>query len=234
MTRAAVRTGFEEFVDDAIRRTAAEFNVARALRGGSRGPGGSTAERLLGNSGAFRRAVVEPELDAYRVEILDQFDVVLNYAESGDPIDAYREELLADDTYDAALRADLSADRRERIRDRLVERQRRLGDAVAVLVDSPETGFWDAVRAELDRETAGRVVEEQFAFTGPLEDHPDAFRMKTSFDPADVLGGVGTLLPRVEVEYTDEALRAMSRAERSVIADAQHTLDELFGQGAEA
>lgn len=229
VTRGAVVEGFERFVDDAVRRTAQEFNVVRALRGGS-GSGGRTVDRLVGNSAAFRSAVVEPELEAYRGQILDQFEVVLDYAEDDAPVDAYREELLAVDTYAEALRTDLPEEHRQRIRDRLVARQRRLGDAIEVLVDSPETGFWAAVRAELDREAAGRVVEEQFAFTGPLEEHPDAFRMRTSFDPGDVLGGVGALLPRVEVEYTDEALRAMSRAERSVVADAKGRLDELFDE----
>ncbi|MFC7137413.1 hypothetical protein [Halobaculum litoreum] len=62
-------------------------------------------------------------------------------------------------------------------------------------------------------------------FTGPLEAYPDAFRLETRIDPGEVVGGVGGLLagglPAVRVDYTDEACRAMRRAEERVRTEAR-------------
>ncbi len=228
MTRAAVREGFEQYVNRALDRTAEAFRVTRALREG--GPGSGAVDRLLGNSELLHERVVQPELDAHRAQVLAQFEALLDFAESGDGIDAYREPLLAADAYEDALRADLSAEQRERVRDRLVERQRRFGKAIAPLVGAEEEAFWLAVTATLSHEEAVALVEEHFAFTTPLRDHRETFRMAVTFDPGDVLGGLGGLgaalgrLPTVEVDYTDEALRAMTRAEEAVIADTKRDL----------
>jgi len=232
VTRAAVREGFERYVTRAVDRTAEAFRVGRALREG--GPGGQMAERLLGNSDLLRRRVVQPELDAYRAQVLDQFETLLEFVESGDDIEAYREPLLAADAYEEALRPDLPAGRRAEIRDRLVERQRRFGETIVPLVAADEPSFWPAVTATLSREEAVALVEKHFAFTGPLRDHPGAFRMAVRFDPGEVLGGLAGLgatlgrLPTVEVDYTDEALRAMGRAEEAVIADTKRELDAQY------
>jgi hypothetical protein len=230
VTRTAAREGFEQFVGEAIELTAEEFSVARALRRGTRGPGGAAVDRLLKDSDLLWDRVVQPELDAYRDRTLAQFDVVLDYAAGDADIDAYRADLLAADSYAEALRADLPAERRDRIRDRLVDRHRRLGDAVAPLVAAPEDAFWPALQSAYDCETAADLVEEHFAFTGPLREHRGAFEMATAFDPGDVLGG-GLLpggLPTLEVEYTDEAIRAMRRAEEAVIADTRRELDRRY------
>ena len=233
MTRAAVREGFEQYVDRALDRTAEAFRVSRALREG--GPGRAVVDRLLGDSDLLRRRVVQPELDAYRAQVLDQFETLLEFVESGDDIEAYRDPLLAADAYDDALRPDLPARRGAEIRDRLVERQRRFAEAIAPLVAADEESFWPAVTATLSHEEAVALVEEHFAFTAPLRDHPDAFRMAVRFDPGEVLGGFAGLgarlgrLPTVEVDYTDEALRAMGRAEEAVAADTKRDLDAQYG-----
>lgn len=233
MTRAAVREGFERYVDRALDRTAEAFRVTRALREG--GPGSGAVDSLLGNSDLLRERVVQPELDAYRGQVLDQFETLLDFVESDEGIEAYREPLLAADAYEEALRADLPAGQRERVRDRLVERQRRFGEAIAPLVAAEREAFWPAVTATLSREEAAALVEEQFAFTGPLREHREAFRMAVAFDPGEVLGGLGGLgaalggLPTVEVDYTDEALRAMTRSEEAVIAETKRDLEQRYG-----
>lgn len=233
MTRAAVRDGFERYVDRAVDRTAEAFRVGRALREG--GPGSGAVDRLLGNSELLRERVVQPELDAYRGQVLEQFETLLDYVESDEEIDAYREALLTTDAYDDALRPTLSTERRAQVRDRLVERQRRFGEAIAPLVAAEEETFWPAVTATLSREEAVGLVEEHFAFTGPLQDHRGAFRMAVTFDPDEVLGGLAGLgaalggLPAVEVDYTDEALRAMGRAEEAVVASTKRDLEERYG-----
>lgn len=232
MTREAARTGFEQFVEDAIDVTAEQFSVSRALRQGVRGPGGKAVDQLLKDSETLWRRVVQPELDAYRDQILTQFDIVLDYAESDAGIDAYREELLAVDSYAEALRDDIGTKRRAELHDRLVARQQGLGDAVVPIVEAEADDFWQAAAAAFDREQATSLVEDHFTFTTPLREHRSAFRMQTSFDPGDVLGGLGSLLgsglPTVEVEYTDEALRSMRRAEQTVIAETKRELDHHF------
>lgn len=227
VTREAVTAGFERFIEEATERTAEEFSVARALREGTRGPGGRVVDRLLKNSDTLWRKVVQPELDGYREQILAQFEILLDAVEDGD-VDAYREELLAADSYNQALREELPRERRERIREELLERQRRFGTAVEPILRADEDEFWPAVRAALDRDRAEELVEEHFAFTRILREERSAFRMSTRFEAGDIVGGgLGTLLgglPTVEVEYTDEAMRSMRRAERAVISN---TLDEL-------
>ncbi|MEA5387803.1 hypothetical protein VB779_12700 [Haloarculaceae archaeon H-GB11] len=173
------------------------------------------------NATAIRRHVVEPELEVYRERTLSQFDVVLEYAKGQASIDEFAEEILSRDVYVRAMRPDLSRERRNRVREDLLDRQRRLGDAVEPLVNAPEETFWDAVCAELEVAEACEMVEEQFVFTGPLVAHRDAFRFTAELDVADVVGGFGRLFGGgtvVEVEYTDEALRAMRRAERAIVA----------------
>lgn len=223
MTRAAVEAGFERFVGDTVEATFEEFSVVNALRGG-RGPPG-VIERLVKNNEALERTVVRPELRAYRDRVLAQFGASLDAYASDEPFEAHRDRVLAEDAYAEALRRDLPADRREEILDALVARQRDLAAAVQPLVDSDEGEFWAAVTDAFDHETALTFVDEQFVFTGPLETYPDAFSLETRVDPGDVLGGVGGLLagglPEIRVDYTDEATRAMRRAEQRVREEAK-------------
>lgn len=233
VTRAAVRAGFEQFVEDAVEATAEHFDVARALRQGIDGPGASVVDRLLNDSEAVRRRVVEPELAIYRRRTIDQFDVILDYAESEAGIEEFRESILERDAFAEEIRDDVSPKRRRAIVEDLLERHRKLGEAAVPLIESSEEDFWDAVQTTLDRETAKRLVEKRFVITGPIRDHTDAIAMTTTIDPGDVLGGLGGLLggrlPTLSVEYTDEAVRAMRQAEQTVITDAKREIDRRFG-----
>lgn len=232
MTRAAVRDGFEHFVEDALDTTAEHFSVARALRNGVRGPGGSAVDRLLKDSDAIWQRVVEPELRTYRRETLTQFDAILEYAESDEGIDAYREQILEHDAFASAIRDDVTQARRREVVEALLERHRKLGDAAVPLIESSEDDFWAAARAEIDREAAERLVEGRFVFVEPIRPYTDAITMRTTIDPGEILGGLGGLLggglPTLEVEYTEEAIRAMGRAEQEVIADAKREIERRF------
>lgn len=231
MTRAAAREGFEAFITDAVETTYREFNVVAALQG-TRTPGSGTIDRLLKQSDALDRRVVRPELRAFQADVLDQFDVLLEYVTSGEDIGAYREELLAADRYAQSMREGVSPERRERLEDRLIARQERLGDAIEPIVASARDDYWAALAETFDREGALALVEEHFEFTGPLREHRDAFVLRTRIDPGDVLSGVGSLLggamPTITVEYTDEAVRAMRTAERQVIAETKAEIEERF------
>jgi hypothetical protein len=232
VTRAAVREGFEHFVEDAIEETADHFSVASALRSGARGPGGSVVDRLLKDSDAVWRNVVEPELQEHRRQTLAQFEAILDYAESDEPIEAFRDRILEHDAFASAIRTDISEERRQAVIDSLLDRHRKLGDATVPLIESPEDDFWAAAQDVLDRETAEELVEKRFVFVDPIRPHADTIALTTTLNPGDVLGGIGGLLggrlPTFDVEYTDEAIRAMGRAEQAVIAEAKREIDRRF------
>lgn len=230
MTREAARSGFEEFVDDALAYTEAEFSVANALGGGGGGAGETVVDRLLKDSEAVREKVLVPELDAYREQVLTQFNVLLDALEAGEDVDERREAILASDVYAQNIRPGLAPDRRESVLERLLDRQRDLAAAVRPLVEAPEDEFWAAAATAYDREEMTDLVEDHFAFTAPLADHEGAFRMTTTIEPGEVLGGgfLVSRLPDVDVEYTDEALRSMRRAERRVIRETKSEIDRRF------
>jgi hypothetical protein len=161
-----------------------------------------------------------------------QFEAILDYAESDEPIEAFRDRILEHDTFASAIRTDIPEANRQAVIDSLLERHRKLGDATVPLIESPEDDFWDAARHSLDREAAEELVEKRFVFVEPIRPHADAIALTTTLDPGDVLGGIGGLLggglPTLDVEYTAEAIRAMGRAEQAVIADAKREIDTRF------
>lgn len=231
MTREAVESGFERFLDDAIVATAEEFSVARVLKNGSRGPGGAAVDKLLQNSETVHSAVVEPELDEHRNQTLTQFHLLLDAVESSDEIDTYREDILTAGGFTDELRSDLSQAERERVRDALFVHHRRLGQAVEPLLDADESSFWGAAQSELEQPEAKQLVSEHFAFTEPLRTNRNAFEMETTIDVADIVGGLARLLgsaAKLEVEYTDEAMRSMRRAEQTVVHEVTREIDRRF------
>jgi|GEM_PF-414857 len=231
VTREAVEAGFTRFVDRAIDRTEAAFRISRVLAGsGGPGPGGAALDALADSSDLLHERVVKPELTAHRDQTLAQFGVVLDYAESDDDFETYSDDILAAGAISDSIRDDIDVDRRASVQESLLAHHRSLGDAVRPLIDSPETEFWPAVAATYDEPTARELVSEHFAFSEPLRSHRAAFRMAVEIDPGDVLGGLGSLVPGgpLEIEFTNEAIRAMERAERSVIRDTRHELEEHY------
>lgn len=220
--------GFERFVTDAVDATRREFSVGRALRGTGLGVGGAVLDRLRRNADALERRVVEPELRTYRRRSIEQFEVVLEYVEGDDPIETYRPRLVEADGYLDSLAPDTPAATRTAVADAVVARLERLGDAVAPIVSHPADDFWVAVRETFDRAGATALVEEAFPFTGPLRRHRDAFAFTVEIDPGDVLGGLARGLPSVSIDYTDEAIRAMRRAEQRVVRDTKAEVAERF------
>lgn len=228
MTRAAVQNGFEAFLADTIEATLEEFSVARALRSASRGPGGVVVDKLLSDSDLLHRRVVQPEIEAYEQQTIEQFDRLLDAVEAETPIEDHREEILAAGTFTDNLRSDLSPKRRERVRDQLFAHHRGLGQAVKPLVESQESSFWDAASVVFSPAEAKELVEVHFAFTGPLRENRDAFAMQTTLDVQSLVGGLAGLFggnSTYTVEYTEEAIRAMYRAEQRVIHDVTSDLD---------
>jgi hypothetical protein len=124
MTRDAVEDGFERYLSDLVDETYQAFDVAAVLRG-SRSGGSRAVSKLLKNSRPLERHVVRPKLRQYQRTILRQFDPVLDYAADTDAdFEAYEADVLARDLYWDSLRRDVRGERRETIRERLLERQR--------------------------------------------------------------------------------------------------------------
>jgi hypothetical protein len=230
VTREAVMAGFDRFVGDAIEETAAEFSVSRALRQGIRGPGGKTVDGLLKNSDLLWDRVVQPELDSYREQTVTQFDILLDWVETDAAIEQYRREILDAGSFVDSIRDDIPQRRRRAVEDTLLAHHEALGEAVEPLVETPEDDFWTATQAVLTVDEARELIEEHFAFTGPVREHRDAFEMVTAIDPSALLGGLGGLLApgSIDIEYTDEAIRSMRRAEQAVITEANRELDRRF------
>jgi hypothetical protein len=230
VTRAAAKTGFESFLRETVEATREEFSVERVLSGAGRGLGlgGRVVSRLRDHAETLERRVVDPELDEYHGRARRQFDVVLDYAESDEPIGAYREAILAHDTYVSALDEAVGDGRREAVVEDVLERHRRIGDGLAPVVDSDHDDFWTAAEAALDGRSVTELVEGAFPFTGPLRRHRGAIAMEVRVEPGEVLGGLASALPGVSIEYTDEALRAMTRAEERVVGSFTTEIDRRF------
>lgn len=230
MTREAVVQGYERFLGDAIERTVEEFSLTRALRNGAEAPGGSVVDRLLKNSDRLRRKVVRPELAMFRDRAFEQFEVLLDFAESDNGIDAYRDSLVDVGAFENELRADLPEERREEVLDFMVGRYERFGEALVPLVESDETGFWSAAVAALTAEEARSLVDEHFRYTKPLREYPDAFRLQATINGTDVFGPFGLAFGTLDVVYTEEAIRATAVAENAVIEDAKREIAQRFDE----
>jgi len=229
MSREAAIEGYERFLTSAIEATREEFSARRALRGSALEPGGLVVDHLRRTVTTLERMVVEPELAAHRARALSQFEIVVEYAASEEPIEVFADEILERDSYLEVLRTDLPKRRRETIRNEVVDRNRRLGDAVVPIVERPEDGFWPAMEAAFDRSGALAFVDRVVSFTTPLRRHPDAFVFQSRIDPGDLLDGpLVSSLPAAGIEYTDEAIRAMCRAEERVGHEARAEVRDRF------
>ncbi|WP_136715666.1 hypothetical protein [Halorientalis salina] len=231
MTREALETGFETYVDDIMTAAYDRFDVTAAFAGGT-SQGGRVVSKLVKKNYLLDRHVVKPALESYEQDVLDQVQVLLDYAETPDAeFEDYSDEALSHDTFYQSLREDLSEERRGEIRERLVEQQRRLAEAARPIVEAEEDEFWPAVEATLSRSEAEQLVEEHFAFTEPLREYPDAFRFTETVDTGELLAGplaLGMPTPSVTLDYTDEVRRVLVEAERRTIDEVLEEVDRRF------
>ncbi len=228
MTREAVVEGYERFLGDAVEQTVEAFSLTRAVQNGVETPGSGLVDKLLKNSERVQQTVVQPELEGFRDRAFEQFDVLLDYAESDEGIEAYRDPLTSVGAFETELRDDLSPERREEVLDFMVGRYERFGDALVPLLESDETEFWPAAVAALNADQAHELVEEHFRYTKPLREYPDAFRLVATVDASDVIGPFGLLAGSLTVVYTDEAVRATAAAEDTVIREVKGEIDSRF------
>ncbi len=218
MSRRAAEAGFEGFLEPVMTAIRREFSVGRALDGTGLGSGGRILDRLRTEADVLERRVVEPEFATYRDRSLRQFHALLDAVEADLPIAAHEEELLAHDGYLAALDPSVRGDQRAAVAKEVLARLERLGHGVEPIVRRPEDDFWSAAVAAFTREEALVLVEEAFPFTGPFRRHADLFAFEVRVAPGELLGGpFAAVFPRVTIDYTDEAIRAMTRAEERIV-----------------
>jgi hypothetical protein len=231
MTRAAVEDAFEEFIDDIVEIAYREFDVVAALRGESTA-GGRFVSQLVKNSSALDRHVVRPELRAYKRDALRQFQPILDYAADPDADFAdYRDVILDHDPSIEYVREDVPADSQQAAREAILDHHRSLGEAARPLVRSDHDEFWAAVEAELTGDEARSLIESHFGFTDPIRTHRNAFAYRTELDPGEVLGGpLAGAAPSLTLDYTDEVLRVMDRAERTIIDRTLSEVDRRYGE----
>jgi len=227
VTRRAVEREFERYLSQFVDETYAAFDVAAVLRG-SNGSGSRVAGKLLNNSRPLERHVVRPKLQSYQQQILAQLEPVLDYAATDAAFETYADEVLARDIYWNALRDTVRGDRRDRIRESLLARQQSFGDDLAPLVAADSDDFWTAVTDAYDQDRATDIVQTHFEFSVPLRENQNAFAFELTIDPGEVLGGLARALPTLDVEFTDEALRSMRRAEQQVIPSAKADVEQAY------
>lgn len=230
MTREAVETGLFEAVDAMVAAAREAFDPVRALRGARGGPAAATVNRLLKRNRLLDRHVVRPEIRRYRENARRQVSATLDAVEAGEPVDSRREAILDASVYYSELSPDADPATREAVAEAVLERFRAAGAAVEPLVRSEETEFWAAMTAELDRGAARDLIEANFAFADRMREFRGAYAFETRLDPGELLGGLGRALPTVSVEYTDESLRAMGRAEQAVRERYWREIDRRYAE----
>jgi hypothetical protein len=213
-------------IDAMIEVAHEEFDPVRALR---RGAGGSrTVSRLVKRNAVLDRHVVRPEIETYRDRARRQVETMLDAVEASVPVEERRDELLDADVYYGALAPDASPAAREAVEEAVIRRFRDVAAAVEPVVASPAGEWWPAVERELDAGQARELVDANFSFSEEMRTHRRAFAFETRLDPGELLGGLGRALPAVSVEYTDESLRAMGRAEAAVRRQFEREIDRRF------
>ena len=229
MSRIAAKEGFREFLDTAMKETVKEFSVQHALRGTGLGPQGMIIDKLRNNAEVLEQRIVEPEIEEYRDQALQQFSILLDYAESEQDIDKFKHELITQGNFSSLIKDDISDEKRTEIINDILDRNRMLGDKIKPIIDEPEDDFWRATQAAYDREEATRLVEQTFPYTKPLRQHKDAVTFKVEIKPENIIGSLfGAGIPDLEIVYTDEAIRAMHRAEQVTISETKHKIRDQF------
>lgn len=229
MSRRAAEWGFELFLDPTMTAVRREFSVERALRGTGFGLGGRVVDRLRENNDALERQLVAGEFDAYRERSLAQFRVLLDAVESDEEIAAFADELLAHDSYVEAIDETATPAQRAAVAEDVLARLDRLGTGLAPILDRPEDDFWAAAAGAYSQVAATKLVQEAFPFTEPLSTHRGVLTFEVEADPNELLdSALLPTLPSASIDYTDEAIHAMTWAERQVVADLTEEVRSRF------
>jgi hypothetical protein len=205
-SREAVLGKFEEFMEEIIEDALSEFEPFRVVNM-NRLPGNSTAKSVL-------RPLIEDELRRFRANIENQFDIVMDYAETGDTEENRRRFLRSDIFYQ-----NFEGSERRQLEHDLTERMKMMGDDMAPLLETGEDDFWDAAIASYDEDEAREMLPKHFAYTETVREYQDDLHLTIE---------IGSGVLSTEIEYTDEAMRVLDIAETNLRNDLERRVDEFY------
>ncbi|MDZ7687977.1 MAG: hypothetical protein U5J64_04495 [Halobacteriales archaeon] len=208
-SKTAVVGQFEVFMERIMDDALDEFEPFRVVNMNGM-PGNDRVKKALS-------PVIRDELGRIRRSVEAQFDVVMEYIETGDA-EGCRRDFLRNDVFYNSFDGDQST--RRRLGGDLTERMTRMGDDMAPLVETGENEFWDAVVAAYDEEEAREMLPRHFAYTETLKGYRGDLRLTVR---------VGGRLLGTEVEYTDEAMRVLDAAETKLREDLRDEVGGVYG-----
>lgn len=231
MTRTAAERGIAEVFDVIVTNFIDEFSWERVLQKTSLRPGGAIVDKLLDATDVVDSRALEPLLDRYRHSAIEYFQRALDYAEGKVSTDAIRKEFPAYDESIHILDPDASHDEYQTLVDDVVEYYCEVGEALEPLVSHASDDFWRVIQESMNEDQAVMVLDQSMSFSEILEAHRGILDMKLQLNPAHFLSVPGNALaPEASVEYTDEAIVALSRAERRGVRTLSSRVNSTSGK----
>lgn len=206
MTEEAVRRQFDAFIERMDRYVAEEVNPMNAVDSRIRLPKGAVNAAL--------RPFVRGEVDSVGSSFDRKFDIVVDCA-AGDTVEERRDDYLRAD----AFYANADPDVRDELGRELVEGLRTMSENIRPLVESDHDRFWEAVREVYDEEGAKNAILESFDYSGTAQKYADS---------VDLTVTVRAGFLSKEIEYTDEAVRALTAAEKRLRRDVTAEIEKLY------
>lgn len=206
MTEEAVRKQFDAFIDRMSAYVADEVDPLNAVDAPIRIPRGA--------ANAVLRPLVRREVDSVGASFEEKFVIVVDCA-AGDTVEERRDDYLrADAFYTNATR-----DVRDELGEELVESLRTMSGNIEPLVESDRDRFWEAVAEVYDEEGAKAAIRDGF-------DYSETARKYAGSVDLTVTVRAGFLSK--EIEYTDEAVRALTAAEERLRRDVTVEIEKLY------
>jgi len=206
MTEEAVRRQFDAFIDRMDRYVSEEVNPLNTIDVPIRLP------KEIVN--AALRPLVRREVDSVGSSFERKFVIVVDCA-SGDTVDERREDYLRAD----AFYTNADEEVRDEIGRELIENLRTMADNIRPLIKSERDDFWEAVAEVYDEEGAKAAIRDGF-------DYSDTARRYA--DRVDLIVTVRAGFLKKEIEYTDEAVRALTIAEKRLREDVTKDIEGLY------
>ena len=207
MTEEAVRRQFDAFIEWMDRYVSEEVNPLNTIDVPIRLPKEAVNAAL--------RPLVRQEVDSVGASFERKFVIVVDCA-SGDTVEERREEYLRSD----AFYTNADGEVREEIGRELIENLRTMSDNIRPLVESERDDFWEAVTEVYDGEGAKAAILDGFDYSKMARKYADR---------VDLTVTVRAGFLKKEIEYTDEAVRALTVAEKRLRDDVTKEIERQYG-----
>ncbi len=222
MTREAALSGFRAMIDAGLAFVNAEFRIEHAV---SEADEQHVVDFVRTHEQTIERLVVAPAFVTYKRSALTQFEHVIDCIEADEPLSDHRRTLIAADPLLPAIDSE-SEDRLNAVGS-IWSRIQWIQIAFEPIVTSESNDFWPALTTVFDRRSAEDRLLPALAFAAPAREHPGAFQFTIELGAVDDQY-VPASLHSGSLEYTDEAIRALTRGERRLDSLIRRQLDERF------